>query len=199
MDPSRTAENPFSARHVRPGGIPYIFPTDQNVEMLVERLRQNGWRGEIVGPHGSGKSTLLETLTAALERAGRSVVMIALHDGQRRLPREPLSTLRLGSPVSLIIDGYEQLGYWSRWTLQRFYRRHGVGLLVTAHASVGFPTLYQTTITPELAEQVVEKLLGGRTSPFSTAVVSQCLSKHDGDLRETLFELYDIFEQNRPS
>jgi hypothetical protein len=74
-----------------------------------------------------------------------------------------------------------------------------VGLLVTAHASVGFPTLYPTTITPELAEQVVENLLGGRTSPFSTEEVSQCLSKHGGDLRETLFELYDIFEQNRPS
>ena len=62
-------------------------------QLLVERLAAFAWRGQIVGPHGSGKSTLLATLLPAIEERGRHPWLIALHDGQRRLP-ERLERMR---------------------------------------------------------------------------------------------------------
>lgn len=192
-------ENPFRASRIQPGAIPYIFPDDVNAEVLVERLRQNDWRGEITGPHGSGKSTLLETLTPAIERAGRSLVLVVLHDGQRRLPRASFDDPRLQSPAVLAIDGYEQLSFFSRWTLKRFCRRRRLGLLVTAHRSMGFPPIFQTPVETRVAQQVVDRLLEGRSPPFTSEEVSRCFCLHHGDLRETLFALYDIYEDRRPS
>ena len=197
-DAPLNSDNPFCTRRISPGAIPFIFPPGENAETLVDRLRQAGWWGEITGPHGSGKSTLLAALTAAIERAGRRTVLVALHDGERRLPLRLQSDLRLRPPVVLVVDGYEQLGRWSRLMLKRFCRRQGMGLLVTAHESVGLPHLYRTAVTPDLAGQIVGTLLGGREPPFTPEEVSHCLSRHGGDLREVLFELYDLFEKRRP-
>jgi hypothetical protein len=191
-------DNPFSTRRVRPGAIPYIFPPGQDVRALVDRLRQSGWWGEIVGPHGSGKSTLLATLITAVECAGRTIIMVELHDGQRCFPLK-LYELRLRCPAMLVVDGYEQLSRWNRWRLKRSCRRHGVGLVVTAHKSVGFPELCRTTATPELARRIVAKLLGGSTGPFSPDEVAEVLARRRGDLREMLFDLYDFYEQRRGS
>jgi hypothetical protein len=199
MDALSASENPFSTRQTRPGAIPFIFPPGQNAEMLVDRFRQADWRGEIVGPHGSGKSTLLAALTAAIERAGRQTILVALHDGQRRLPLDVKNDPRLQAPAVLVVDGYEQLSRWSRLLLKRFCRRRGVGLLVTAHGSVGLPDLYRTVVTLGLAGQIVDALLGGRTPPFTSEEVSQRVSRHGGNLREALFDLYDLYEQQRPS
>jgi hypothetical protein len=216
------SENPFCTRRIRPGAIPFLFPDGQNAETLVDRLRTHGWCGEIVGPHGSGKSALLATLIPAIERAGRHVTLVELHDGQRRLPLRLggnrvkwgrhsclpwLSRMRplLGRQECLphlpsrvfIIDGYEQLSRWSRWRLRRVCRRNNWGLVVTSHASVGLPPLWQTAVTPELAQAVVATLLAGRSSPLSEPELAECLARHRGDLREMLFGLYDHHEALR--
>jgi hypothetical protein len=188
------AENPFSARRISPGAVSYVFPAGENPETLVERLRQAGWWGEIVGPHGSGKSTLLAALMAAIQRAGHQTVLIALHDGEHRLPPSVQCDPRLRSPMVLVVDGYEQLSRWSRFTLKRSCRRQRLGLLVTAHKSVGLPHLYQTAVRAEVGGQVVDLVLAGRQPPFGPEEVSRCLARHGGNLREALFELYDLFE-----
>ena len=193
------SENPFNTRHVRPGVITFVFPPGDNADALVDRLRQAGWCGEIVGEHGSGKSTLLATLTPAIERAGRRVVVVALHDRQRRPPPGVWSDAGLDCAAVLIVDGYEQLNRWSRLTLKRFCRRRGTGLVVTAHDSVGFPPLYQTIATASLVERIVGQLMCGREGLLTSEEVSECMSRHGGNLRETLFDLYDIYEQRRPS
>ena len=193
------SENPFCTRRVRPGAIPFVFPPGENPDALVDRLRQAGWRGEIVGEHGSGKSTLLAALTPAIERAGRRVVVVALHDGQRRPPPGVWSDAGLDRAAVLIVDGYEQLSRWSRLTLKRFCRRRGTGLVVTAHDSVGFPPLYRTVVTASLVERIVGQLTCGREGLLTSEEVSECMSRHGGNLRETLFDLYDICEQRRPS
>jgi hypothetical protein len=41
--------------------------------------------------------------------------------------------------------------------------------------------------------------LAGRESPFTSKELAACFSRHGGDLRETLFELYDLYEQRRRS
>jgi hypothetical protein len=185
-------ENPFRSSRIRPGAVPFLFPPGQNAEMLVELLERNQWWGEIIGPHGSGKSSLLASLVPVVERAGRPVVLVELHNGQRRLPIR--LDARLRSPTVLVVDGYEQLSRWNRFWLKRHCRRCGLGLLATSHGSVGLPEICRTAVTPELASRVVDLLLDGRTPPLDRAELAACLSRHGGNLREALFELYDACE-----
>src|SRR5262245_49587973 len=76
---SNVSSNPFSTRFIRPGAIPFIFSAGESAESLVDHLRVNNWRGQIIGPHGSGKSTLLAALLPALQAAGRTVACVSLH------------------------------------------------------------------------------------------------------------------------
>ena len=196
-DPA-SAENPFSTRHVRPGAIPYRFPAGQSTAGLVERLRNNHWRGQIVGPHGSGKSALVAALVAGIERAGRPTLLIELHDRQRRLPLSPgrMRGLALGTVV--VVDGYEQLALWRRLVLKRFCRRRGLGLVATSHESVGLPDLCRTTTSLPLAREIVEQLLGEDPSPVTPGEVNERFKLHRGNMREILFDLYDLYERRRP-
>ncbi len=189
-------DNPFCTRCVRPGAIPFLFPPGEDAETLVRRLQHNGWRGEIVGGHGSGKSTLLAALIPHIERSGRQTVLAELHDGQRRLPPNLERRSRLGPPSLLIVDGYEQLSRWRRFLLQRRCRRRGWGLLVTVHTSVGLPPLLRTVATAELAERIVEQLIGGRSPPRTAAEIAAFFARSGGNMREMLFDLYDLYEQS---
>jgi hypothetical protein len=195
--PYEPSENPFCTTRVRPGAIPFLFSAGQDAETLVARLQRNGWWGEIVGAHGAGKSALLATLIPPIELAGRHAVLVELHDGQRRLPLDLNRDSRLRPPAILIVDGYEQLSRWRRFLLKRRCRRCGFGLLVTAHASVGLPELYRTAATPDLAERIVGQLMGGRASPLTAMELAECFARHSGNLREMLFDLYDLYEQRR--
>ena len=187
--------NPFSTRHVRPGAMAYRFSPGQDVDGLVERLSKNDWRGQIVGPHGSGKSALTATLAEALRQAGREALLIELHDGERRLPvsRAELKRLRRGSVV--IVDGYEQLARRRRALLRRFCRRRRLGLVVTSHASMGNPDLVRTAPSLALAETMVEDLLRRSASTVDKDAIHQSFRRHEGNLREVLFDLYDVCER----
>lgn len=189
--------NPFSTRRVRPGAIAYCFPVGLDAETLLARLRENGWRGQIVGPHGSGKSALLATLIPAIERSGRQVVHVELHDGQRRLPLAPAWTSGLDASTVLAIDGFEQLRQTGRFRVKRFTARRGIGLLVVAHAPVGLPPLWTTSTNGELARRIVGRLLDGVEPRISPEDVDAAFSRHKGNLRETLFALYDLYESRR--
>ncbi|HEV3025749.1 MAG TPA: hypothetical protein VGX76_24920 [Pirellulales bacterium] len=189
--------NPFSTRYVRPGAVPYLFPPDCSVEGLIDRLRADGWWGQIIGPHGSGKSSLLAALTPALAAGGRRIVRFDLHDGQRRLgaawrKRGPLDAASL-----LVVDGYEQLGLLSKLGLKRHCRRRGAGLLVTAHSDIGLPTLFACAPTVETAQRIVERLLPPGDQTIDRDDVARAWQSHAGDLREALFGLYDLYEQRR--
>jgi len=190
-------ENPFCTRRVRPGAIPFLFPPGEDAETLVRRLQENGWRGEIVGPHGSGKSALLAALLPSLERAGQQPLLIELRDRQRRLPLDLRRQFLEKPPTIVVVDGYEQLGFWSRFRLKRLCRRRGWGLLATAPGAVGLPVLFSTVVTPELARTVVDRLLAGQTPPWTAEELNERLARHGGNLRETLFDLYDFYEQRR--
>jgi hypothetical protein len=187
--------NPFSTRFIRPGAISYIFHEGQSVEVLVDRLRGQNWWGQIIGPHGSGKSTLLATLTPALEAAGRHVISITLHQGEHRLPS--LDRENLSGNTQLVIDGYEQLSWWSRRRVKSLCRRHGTGLLVTAHTDVGLPTLCSTQPSEELARAVVARLLSNGESNITGNDVATAFAAAGGNLRETLFKLYDVYQQRQ--
>jgi hypothetical protein len=187
------SSNPFATRFTRPGAIEYRFPEGVTAEGLVSRLRVIEWRGQIVGPHGSGKSTLLHSLMPAIERAGKTPQLVTLHEGQRRLPTSIDNLLPEASSL-LIVDGYEQLGRLAKWRLMRACRKRGAGLLVTSHAPVGLPTLY--SVEPSLATtQAIVRELTSDIARIEEAEVARCFAKHEGNIRETLFELYDLVER----
>jgi hypothetical protein len=191
-----TSSNPFSTRHVRPGALPYVFPPEGDLHRLVARLQANHWWGQIIGPHGSGKSTLLATLTPALARAGRDPRAITLHDGERSLAAHSSMLEGAGANSIVIVDGYEQLSRLRRWRLKRFCRRRASGLLVTSHTPVGLPPLAITAVDERTAEAVL-RLLVPQPGTVGRDDLLRALAAHPGDLRETLFELYDVYEARR--
>lgn len=188
--------NPFRSARVRPGAIPYLFDARTTPEQLVAHLRDQQWRGAIVGPHGSGKSTLLRTIEPLLESAGRRVVRFELHDGERSLPRQP-GAPSLDARTIVIVDGYEQLSSRSRWLLRLRCWRAGCGLLVTSHSPVGLPTLYATRTDPRLAIDIVRALASGdlERSQISDDDIRAEFTLHSGNMREVLFRLYDVYRQ----
>lgn len=211
--------NPFASRRVRPGAIPFEFPRGLDAAKLVARFAELGCHAAIVGPHGAGKSTLLASLLPELERRGCMLLSIALHDGQRRLPGDflaPLSAIRM--PVGrrdgstyvpkaiVVVDGYEQLSLWNRWRLRRRCRSASAGLLLTAHRPTTLPTLFHTAADFDLAVRIVDRLSAAAGNPEGSDSVVGMIGRdalhgiwlrHRGNFRETLFELYDIFERKR--
>ena len=193
-------ENPFCTRRIRPGAVPFCFPTGVDVDMLLDRLQHNQWRGEIVGPHGSGKSTLLASILKAVEQAGRQAVCFELHDGQRSLPRDwrrKTMTAALSRPAIVVVDGYEQLSLWNRFCLKRHCHRRHLGLLVTSHAATGLPEIFRTSASLETTLQIVDQLMQKQPIKIPAKLIADSLARHGADIRELLFDLYDYFEQQR--
>ncbi len=185
-------DNPFATRYVRPGAQAFLFSGEDSLEQLVNRLRQNhGW-GQIIGPHGAGKSTLLASLIPALREAGRHVILVTLREAQRRLPRQVLDELRHSPNALLIVDGYEQLSRSNRYLLRRRCRRARGGLLVTAHHSVDLPDLYHVVPSLEIVQRLVARITPGRDTVVTAADVEACFSLRGHDVRETLFDLYNL-------
>ncbi len=190
------SSNPFSTRRTRPGAIAYIFPPGETAAALVQRLHRNSWQGAIIGLHGSGKTTLLCALLPEIESAGRKPVVVTLHDGERSLAAYRDALAAADAETLLVIDGYEQLSRLSRWRLRRQCKSRGCGLLVTAHASVGLPPLATTAVDFDTALAVVRALLA-KDATVDRATVERAWHAHGGNLREVLFDLYDLHELRR--
>jgi hypothetical protein len=186
--------NPFSTRFTRPGELRFLFPAGESPETLIQRLSSHAWHGQIIGPHGSGKSTLLANLTPHLERAGRKLWIVRLVDRQRSLPVGWQRELAASGANLLVIDGYEQLSRWQRALVRWQCRRRGCGLLVTAHADVGLPMTWTTKPDLDVALDVVHQLTGQHASRIPDAVVAEHFRATGGNLRETLFRLYDDWQ-----
>jgi hypothetical protein len=196
--------NPFATRFIHPGAQPFLFADGSNAHKVVDRLEENDWWGQIVGPHGSGKSTLISTLEPALEQHGRDVIHLRMHENERQLPAKLFSSNVWRPATQLVVDGYEQLSRVNRWRIKRHCRRQNCGLLVTTHVDVGLPTIYTTEPTVQIAEQLVAQLLElhGNSElvgegPYASERIRPLLDKHRGNLRELLFELYDLYESER--
>ena len=183
--------NPFSTRFTAPGIIPFRFPCGESPASLAARLDETGW-GQIIGPHGSGKSTLLAALLPAL--SAWQIRPIRLNTTHRQLP--PSIWDPSGPRNLIIIDGFEQLGFFTRRRIKHHCRRTGCGLLVTAHSSMGLPDLHRTDVTPETAADVIRSLVpSGGDWVLHDYDIAARLRHHRGSLREVLFELYDRWEE----
>ena len=212
MTPLNEPHNPFSTRFVKPGAIRYRFAetaTDasnnelkrkEQWSLILDTLKENDWWGQIVGPHGTGKSTLLVELLECLDQKKIASAHFELHDGERRFPYSLDRLLKhTPTPKLIIIDGYEQLGFWSRRRVTRWCRRHAIGLLITTHTPFDFPTLFETDASPTLAESLVHDHLKSLDSnaQLTAEEIHSHFTATGGNVRELFFSLYDLIEQKR--
>jgi len=198
-DLHNAGSNPFSTRFTRPGALPYRFDGDMTIDELVRRFEAAGRRGQIVGPHGSGKSTLLSELVPALAAAGHPAFVFALHDGEQRLPDGWQRRVREAGAHTVVIDGFEQLSRVASIEVSAFCRFLGWGQLVTVHESFGLPTLLTTRSTRQVARDLAAELLRGNPVQLSEQDVDEAFDAAGGNVRETLFRLYDRWELARRS
>ena len=196
--------NPFSTRFIQPGAISYKC-FDGTVTELVERfLKLPSKRGSIIGPHGSGKSTLvasLESRIAAILPGSKTYPFRFSTDSSAS---RSLKSVGEWAPFSIaILDGYEQLRFWSRFRIHCIARARSISILATAHRPIrGFETIWETSVNETSSKWVVEQLLEQAGEPNSVKDLlqsdawSRSRVKHDQNLRESLFDMYDWW-QNR--
>lgn len=195
-DGTPNLENPFATRFTKPGALPFRFAPGESAEQIVEEFEAEDRRGAIVGPHGTGKSTLLAALLPLFVARGWRLRQYALHDGESRLPRAFDGPFK---PTDvLVIDGFEQLGWWGRRELWRNVTSAEAGLLVTAHDEVhGLPKLYETDSSPEQAIELVRQLSPAATKRIPPDEIRKQFAAVDGNVRELFFKLYDLYESQR--
>jgi energy-coupling factor transporter ATP-binding protein EcfA2 len=151
-----------------------------DLEMLLERARNLGGTAAIVGPHGSGKSTLLVRLAETLVRP---VAWAAI---RQAVP---------GSTVC--IDSWECISRPVRGLLRLAASVSGCGLLVTSHRAGEMPVLMRCSTNPVLLRSIVRSLPGHELwqgTLICSADIEESFARHGGNLRESLYELYDRFE-----
>ncbi|MDG2384055.1 MAG: hypothetical protein P8N76_20450 [Pirellulaceae bacterium] len=189
----RTPRNPFRTRRIRPEAMNYLFDDAYSCSTVVKALQQNHWRGQIIGPHGSGKTTLLQALLPACQQRDRQVAQFSLHDRERRLPFQWKDATAWSAKTLIVIDGYEQLNWVARSRLRILTQQKKCGLLVTTHREVSLPVIFRTSTSIELTQKIVRQLVS-HDSQISPADVTCAYQQCQGNVRETLFALYDLYQ-----
>lgn len=193
LDPPSREANPFATCWTRPGALPYEPVGPQGVAGVIDRLRQSGWRGQIVGPHGAGKSTLLAALEEPLRRVGvEPVAWNAVKGAKATWPGK-----------LLLVEGFERLPVGPAAKQLIWWRRAGQAFLVTTHAAplamrLAAPVVCRLEPDVTLLRRLFERLTADRHTPVTLAEAEQCFSRRGGNLREVWFDLYDLHESHRP-
>ena len=200
----KARDNPFGAtrvlaaiRYTDPGGD--LDDSRHSAASLLPRLEALGYRAAIVGPHGSGKTTLLEDLEHVLTQRGFRITHVRLDTEDLRLPRKwrswrsPLAQGRdtgLGTRDIICLDGAEQLNPIA-WTWFRWQARHARGLIITTHRPGRLPTLVACATNAALLDRIIQRLTPDRLAAAPPA--AELFTRHRGNLRNALRELYDVY------
>lgn len=196
--------NPFATCYTAPGCVPFLIGTESSAAEAFFAQLHRQWVehdrvGAIIGPHGCGKSTLVAALQKSwTQEYAYQVTCITLHNGQRTLPAE-FWQHDFQQQDLVVIDGFEQLGWRTRWQLNRLRRRTSCGLLMTTHQTVQLPVLFRVEPDFEMLLAVVRRLLAplgdaSRAESFIARHVCTAWQQTGANARETLFRLYDCWE-----
>jgi len=176
----KARENPFSSSRILK--VRYI-PQATDFDQLISRLKALHYRAAIVGPEGSGKTTLLEDLS-------------------RRFPPIRWFSLTLDLPVPrfnfdpddfVFVDG---AGLLNRSEWKHLLRIPCKGLVVTMHQQGQLPTLIECATNLDLLVEITRRLIGDQTE-LLPGVLSVLYQRHNGNLRDVLRELYDMWANDR--
>ena len=193
-------DNPYSSRFVRPGAAAFLYDDGATAESLVDRFLALGGCGAVVGPHGSGKSTLLSELQCELRRRGYDVAAFELHDDARGW--SGFGPRAWGPRTVVTIDGFEQLSTWRRRFVRWRLKFAGALLLATMHDAGAWPVIYRTRPSREKAMHIARRLSALHASAedadrIAPDEVERLFDAHQGNVREVLFRLYDLYELRR--
>lgn len=162
---------------------------------LLARLADLQYRAAIVGPEGSGKTTLLEDMAPRLAELGLVPRFVRLK--RAGAPPGTGDVGRLLPEVSrrdiVLLDGAEQLGRLAWARLRRRSLQAG-GLVMTSHRPGRLPTLIECRTSPDLLAWLVRELLAGE-EPVPPEQIAHLFSRHNGNLRLCLRELYDRYAE----
>jgi hypothetical protein len=182
--------NPFAVEHVTK--IRFRFE-EGNWPSYLKRLEQLNYRAAIVGPRGSGKSTLLNDLQGQIV-GDLDMHYVFLPQDKESHPELLEAALEAAEKGKIIlVDGLERISVRQKFRLFRqTYRRNG--LIVTSHHTMRYPpfnlpTWVRTKTSELLLDYVLSELK--MASPEIRAAGKSSLSKHRGNLREVLRDLYD--------
>lgn len=191
--------NPFATRFTRPGAIAPLDAAGSPIDLdeVLGRLTALGGSGSIEGLHGRGKTTVLLALAGRACVRGQAVTVRRVRsvfdlDGIFR------DLVRLPIGGTLFIDGWESLGWFPCHLTRCLAAFRGCRLVVTSHRPSGLPRVMWCRTSPRLLAKIVAQL------PDPGAVidahdVGEAFDRHGGDLRESLYDLYDRFERRARS
>ena len=196
------AVNPFETRWIKPAEVRFIPVGFKSICRLLKKLAAKGYRGEIVGPHGVGKSTLLQTLKRELTRQDISVTLLYArgpfpHTG----PPQTITSLKphITPNAVLLVDGFEQLSWWTRRQLKRQTAQAHSGLVVTTHQSQKLPELIKLQTTLQTVIELITQLQTDRSVQrlISEQDAKMLYQQFGNNVREILFACYDLYEQRK--
>jgi len=192
------ARNPFATRCTRPGTIPYFFGSSENSVTLLDRLNDLQGMAQIVGPHGSGKTTLLAMLISHWKSVDRKIDQHQIRKTDNSTAMLFASCASWNAETQIVIDSFDLLSRCQRARLLRFAKRRGCGFLVASHRELArIPVLYRTRGSLQTTFRIVERLLPPTCELIRTSDVAGCFQRCNSNVRETLFGLYDLYEQRR--
>jgi hypothetical protein len=97
----------------------------------------------------------------------------------------------------VLLDGADAIRR-SLWLLFRRHTiRHASGLVITSHRPGLLPTLVTCSTTPALLTEIVNELCPPN-HPISPTFLDALYTRHHGNLRACLRELYDLCAQGNP-
>ncbi|QEG23883.1 hypothetical protein [Mariniblastus fucicola] len=187
--PVSAKDNPFAV--VQTDSIPFDFQETcfSTLDEFGEYVQDRNYRGAILGRHGHGKTTLLCSLQQWLHRQGTEceTVFLPRRNEDQRSALENLSHRgRCGAVV--LVDGLERLSFFTRQLLVSQSRSFG-GFIATTHRPNRLPTLVRCRTSHQTLLAALNSLNIDSPEIHSTAV--GLFSKHRGNLRLVLRELYD--------
>jgi hypothetical protein len=187
--------NPFSTRFTRPGAI---VPLDDegvplDLDSLLARLATLGGSGSIEGLHGRGKTTALLALADHAARHGLAVAVLRVRS-VRDLAEACRSLIRLPPEGTLFVDGWESLGRVPGLLIRLLVGLRACHLVVTSHGPAGLPVLIRCRTSPRLLRMILTHLPASAAT-LDAQDVDAAFFRHQGNLRESLYDLYDRFER----
>ena len=186
-----------SVRHATRAAGSHPLPVSRGSDAVAARraLAASGWRGQIVGPHGSGKSSLLATLLPASKRKAAAALIVPA----RRRAAFARRPGRTAAPCA---------GELVSSTAMSSSAGGGDGACAACARAAG------VCWSPRIARSALPQLDRGPTPRrnWPSSIVASCcrrttlirrtdvarrFARAAGNLREMLFDLYDLYEARR--